>query len=91
MNFINPINVSASEYLKGRCQEDGTRLLSVVSSNRTRGKKHKLEHRKIDLNINKNVTLRVSEHWKKLPGETVESSSVEIFKTCLDVFPGNLL
>lgn len=32
-------------YLKERCQEDGTMLLSVVPSARTRDNGHKLEHR----------------------------------------------
>ena len=35
--------------------------------------------------------MRVTEHWNRLPREVVESSSMEIFKTHLDIMPGNML
>ena len=57
----------------------------MVPSNRTRGNGHKLKHRKLQLNTRKNFfTLRVMEHWHRLPREVVESPSLEIFKTHLD-------
>jgi len=76
---------NAYKYLKGRCQEDGARLFSVVPSNRTKGNEHKLKHKKFLLNMRKNFfTLRVTEYWNRLPREVVESPSLEICKTRLD-------
>ncbi|KFQ15526.1 hypothetical protein N330_11646, partial [Leptosomus discolor] len=54
--------------------------------------RHKLKHRKFHLNMRENFfTLRVSEHWNRLPREAVESPPLKIFKTCLDVILRDLL
>ncbi|KFV80033.1 hypothetical protein N308_02135, partial [Struthio camelus australis] len=80
------------KYMKGGYQEDGANLFSVVPSNRTRSNGQKLNHRKFHLNLRKNFfTVRVTEHWNRLPREVVESPSLEIFKTRLDVILGNML
>ena len=67
---------NAFQYLQGGCQGDGARLFSVVPSDRTRGNRHKLKQRKLQLKMRKNFfTLRVTEPWHRLPREVVESPS----------------
>lgn len=72
---------------------DGTRLFSVVRSDRKRGngQKAKLEYKKFHLNTKNFFTARVTEYWNKLPGEVLECLSLEIFKIHLDGFLCKLL
>ncbi|PKU41873.1 rna-directed dna polymerase from mobile element jockey-like [Limosa lapponica baueri] len=56
--------IYAYKYLKGGLKDDGAGLFSVVSSNRTRGNRHKLEHRKFHSNTRKNFfTWDESHDW----------------------------
>jgi len=62
----------------------------VVPSDRTRGSGHKLTHRVFPLNIRKHFfTVRVTDHWRRVPREVVEFPSLEIFKNSLDTVLGN--
>ena len=57
----------------------------LVPGDRTKDNRHKLKQRKFYLNMRKNFfPLRVTEPWHRLPREVVESTSLEIFKPCLD-------
>lgn len=86
-SFDEVWKVNAYKYPKGRCQE-----CSVMPTDRTRNHGHKLNYKKVYLNIRKNfITLRVAEHRKRLPRKAVGSPSVETFKTYLDTFLGHLL
>ena len=68
------------------------RLFLMVFSNRTKSNGLKFVHRKFCTNMQNNFFMvRVKEQWNRLPREFVESHPMEIFKTCLDVYPCNLL
>ena len=82
--------INTYKYLKGRCQEDGTGLFSVVPNDRTRGNGHKLEHRKFQLNMRKNFfPVRVPEQWHTLPREVGVSicGDIQNLPGCVPVPP----
>ncbi|KFV15711.1 hypothetical protein N340_14575, partial [Tauraco erythrolophus] len=53
---------------------------------------YNLEHKRFRLNMRKKFfPIRLTEHWNRLPREAVESPSLEVFKTRLDVFLCDLI
>lgn len=59
----------------GGIQVYWAKIFLVVPSRRTSGNGHQLEYRKFYMNMRKFLfTLRVTEHWNKLPREVVESA-----------------
>jgi len=78
--------INVNKYLKCGSQRDMANLFSTGCGDKKRGNGHKLEHRKFHTNMRRNSTVRVTEHWNRLPRETVNSPSLELFKTCLDTY-----
>lgn len=59
---------------------------------KTRGNGHKVKHRGFSLNIRKHIfTVRVTQHWHRLPREILEYPSLEILKIHLDTALSNWL
>ena len=64
----------------------------MVCRDKTRTNGLKVEHWKFCTNMRKNTfTVRVMEHWNRLPREVGGSPFVKIFKTCLDACLCDLL
>ena len=79
--------IQVYKYLRCGSHSGEAGLFSVVRGDRTRGNGLKLLQRKFRTNVCKNLfTVRLTEHWNRLPREVVESPSLEIFKTRLDAY-----
>ncbi|KFP35877.1 hypothetical protein N324_08082, partial [Chlamydotis macqueenii] len=77
--------IATFQYLKGAYKKDEEKLFSRACCNRTRGNGFKIERGRFRLDTRKKLfTMRVVEHWHRLPREVVDAPSLEMFKARLD-------
>jgi len=73
------------QYLKGAYRKDGEGLFTGLCSDRTRGNGCKLKEGRFRLDIRKEFfTMRVVQHWPRLPRKAVAAPCLEVFKARLD-------
>ncbi|GAB0186583.1 hypothetical protein GRJ2_001123600 [Grus japonensis] len=77
---------------EGAYRKAGEGLFTRACSDRTRGNRFKLKEGRFRLDIRKKFfTVRVVRHWNRLPRETVDTPSLEVFKARLDGALSNLV
>ncbi|KAF4798261.1 hypothetical protein TURU_065778 [Turdus rufiventris] len=78
--------------LEEGCSEVEVSFFCHVSSERTRGNGPQLCQGRLRLDIRKeSLTENVIRLWNNLPRKVVESLSLEVFKSCVDVAPGDMI
>ena len=84
--------ITMYQYLKGSYKEDGDSLFTRSHMVRTRGNGYKLLPGRFQLDTRgKFFTTRTVSHWNNLPREVVDSATLNMFKTQLDVVLGHLV
>jgi len=73
-------------------RKDGENIFSRACCDRTRSNGFKLREGRFRLDIGKKFfTIRVVNHWNRLPREVLEAPSLETFKARLDGALSNLV
>ncbi|KFQ70699.1 hypothetical protein N335_02312, partial [Phaethon lepturus] len=71
---------AAFQYLKEAYKKDGDRLFSRASNDRTRGNGFRLKVGRFRLDVGKKIfTMRVVNHWYRLPREVVDAPPLATF------------
>lgn len=79
------------QFTEKRVSEVGAGWFSQVTNDRTRGNGHKLPQGRFMLDVRKNVfTERILKFWNRLSRDMVDSSSLELFQSCVDMVLGDV-